>query len=130
MGKKIGIPDEEELLSKYIKENLMKEELASYYGTSVSTIGRWLSEYGIKKDQTLVQKNVEKAVEGKYGSRKELNSKALEKRKETCLSKYGVDNVSKKADVVLKIKNSLEEHYKMPSKEDFYEYYCSQEHSL
>ena len=130
MGKKIGIPDEEELLSKYIKENLMKEELASYYGTSVSTIGRWLSEYGIKKDQTLVQKNVEKAVEEKYGSRKELNSKALEKRKETCLSKYGVDNVSKKADVVLKIKNSLEEHYKMPSKEDFYEYYCSQEHSL
>ena len=122
MGKKIEIPDKEELYSKYIKENLMKEELASYYGTSVSTISRWLSVYGMKKDPSLVQKNVEKSIGEKYGSRKELNSKSLRKRKETCLEKYGVDNVSKKADVVSKIRGSLEKHYKMPSKEDFYEY--------
>ena len=130
MGKKIEIPDKEELYSKYIKENLMKEELASYYGTSVSTISRWLSVYGMKKDPSLVQKNVEKSIGEKYGSRKELNSKSLRKRKETCLEKYGVDNVSKKADVVSKIRGSLEKHYKMPSKEDFYEYYCLQGHSL
>lgn len=130
MGKKIDMPSKEELYSKYIEENLMKDELASYYGTSVSTISRWLSVYGMKKDLSLVQKNVEKSIGEKYGSRKELNSKALEKRRETCLEKYGVDNVSKKADVVSKIKDSLEKHYKMPSKEDFYEYYCLQGHSL
>lgn len=130
MGKKTDMPSKEELYSKYIEENLMKEELASYYGVSDSTVGRWLSRYGIKKNQALVQENVEKTIGEKYGSRKELNSKALEKRKETCLSKYGVDNVSKKADVISKIKDSFVKHYKTPSKEEFYEYYCSQSHSL
>lgn len=130
MGKKIDIPSKEELYSKYIEENLTKEELTSYYGASVSTISHWFSTYGIKKDPSLIKKSVEKSIKEKYGSRKELNSKALEKRKKTCLEKYGVDNVSKKADVVSKIKDSLEKHYKTPSKEEFYEYYCLQGHSL
>ena len=56
MGKKIDIPSKEELYSKYIEENLTKEELTSYYGASVSTISHWFSTYGIKKDPSLIKK--------------------------------------------------------------------------
>ena len=130
MGKKIDMPDKEELRSKYILENLRKDELASHYHVSVSTISHWLSHYGIKKDAALLKQSISKSIEEKYGSREKLNAKALERRKETCFGKYGVDNVSKRADVVSKIKDSLSKHYKTPTKEEFYDYYCLRKHSL
>lgn len=77
MGKKIDMPDKEELRSKYILENLRKDELASHYRVSVSTISHWLSHYGIKKDAALLKQSISKSIEEKYGSREKLNAKAL-----------------------------------------------------
>ena len=130
MGEKINMPTKEELYSKYVGENLRKDELASLYGASIATVSRWLSVHGIKKDKSLAQESIARTIREKYGSAEALAAQSLEKRKKTCLERYGVDNSSKINGVAEKIKSSLAAHYHKPSEEEFRDYYCSQNHSL
>lgn len=130
MGTKKDMPSKEELYSKYIDDNMRKDELSSFYGVSVSVIGRWLSFYGIKKDREKAQEAIKRSIIEKYGSKEALAAQSLKKRKKTCIERYGVDNVSKRDDVVAQIKESLSEHFSKPSKEEFEKYYRLQNHSL
>lgn len=129
MGKKINMPSEEEIRQKYIVDNLQKDEAAMEFGVSISTFGRWLSFYNIKKETSLIQQNIEKSILNKYGSSEALAAQALEQRKKTCLKRYGVDNVSKNEKTVEKIKQSLDGIYPMPDKNDFSQYYIIENHS-
>lgn len=68
------------------------------------------------KMMTLVQKNellchecsIKKSVIEKYGSREEYYKKSAETFKNTCLKKYGVENVFQLENIKEKIKNKIE----------------------
>lgn len=73
----------------YIELNLTKQEVAEKLELTPHTLDRVIKEYGIKKPMSL----------------------QLEKRKATCMKKYGVDNPSHCPEVVEKIKATNQERY-------------------
>lgn len=89
--KKITIPKKEEIIGYYITQAHTKEECCSFFSVSMMTFSRWLSLYGIKKDAN----GVRETIKQKYGSRENKEKIALEKRRQTCMEKYGVSNVMK-----------------------------------
>lgn len=86
MGKSILKEDVEKL---YIDKNYTREETAKELGVSLWAVSKIIKEFGLKKSR----------------------ESASQKRKETCLKKYGVDNPSKSSVVIEKIKNTNIEKY-------------------
>lgn len=79
----------EELDNYYVVENHTLNETLAHFNISNSLFVRLRQFYGIKKPSNLYAQNTCKSKLERYGSSSYNNR---EKSKETCLSKYGVDN--------------------------------------
>lgn len=81
----------EYLLDLYITQNLTAEEVANRLRTTPLSIYRALQVYGVKKPKSLVQQNINKTWQEKYGTTNlNLVPEIVEKREQTCLDRYGV----------------------------------------
>ena len=89
--------DEKELYQLYIEENMSSSEIAEKFGVGIYAVKHRLKKFGIKKDK-------EKIVEKIKGS-------SLEKRKKTCLKKYGVEHPMKNDKVLNKAKETFLKKY-------------------
>lgn len=91
MSKKIPLVDNiaNKIKKLYLEENKTKEEVSVLLDITMHTLSNYFKAYSIKK------------------SRDEIT----QKRKQTCLDKYGTDNVSKSAVIKEKIKQVNQERY-------------------
>ena len=80
----------EEIKELYLNQNLPAKEVAKKLKTNTLSLYRALQVYGIKKPKTLVQENINKTWQEKYGTTNlNLVPEIMEKREQTCLKKYG-----------------------------------------
>lgn len=80
----------EDIKELYLSQNLSANEVAKRLNTNPLTLYRVLQAYGIKKPKSLVQKNINKTWQEKYGTTNlNLVPEIIEKREQTCLKKYG-----------------------------------------
>lgn len=85
-------PSKEEFYNLYITQNKSYTELCEIYGVSTKIIKDLAKLYSIKKDTTLIQSNVKKTMQQKYGCDAPMqNKEILEKSKKTLLERYGVE---------------------------------------
>lgn len=91
MNKKIQLTDAvaENIRQLYLEENRTKDEVSKLLDITMHTLSNYFKNYNIKK------------------SKEEIK----ERRKQTCLDKYGTDNVSKSDKVKEKIKEVNQEKY-------------------
>lgn len=91
MNKKIQLTDSvaNKIRQLYLEENRTKDEVSKLLGITMHTLSNYFKNYNIKK------------------SKEEIK----ERRKQTCLDKYGTDNVSKSDKVKEKIKEVNQEKY-------------------
>lgn len=91
MSKKIQLVDDiaSKIKKLYLEENRTKEEVSALLGITMYTLSNYFKAYDIKK------------------SRDEIT----QKRKQTCLDKYGTDNASKSPIIKQKIKQVNQERY-------------------
>lgn len=82
----------EELLDYYVTSNHSCDETLSHFNITYTQLNKLLHEYNIVKDRKLIVQTSAKTKEQVYGS---ANYNNREKAKETCLEKYGVDNLFK-----------------------------------
>ena len=127
MGKKIKRPQKGDIVEYYINQLHTREQSASFFGTSLSTFGRWLVEYDILKDADTIRKTIESENMAKYGKPHYTSEETIRKTKETCLRKYGVDNPSKDPSIIRKIVEK--ESIPVPPYDDLYRYYITENHS-
>lgn len=80
----------EELLDYYVTSNHSCDETMSHFKITYTQLNKLLHEYGIVKDRKLIVQTSAKTKEQVYGS---ANYNNRDKAKETCLEKYGVDNL-------------------------------------
>ena len=106
VAKYTKLPKEEQnkilndLLELYINQNLSREEILSNYNIGLYFFKWILRENNIKKDKSLVQKNIDKTFLNKYGRTGYANR---DKIKETLIEKYGVDNPLKSKEIKEKV---------------------------
>ena len=124
----------EEFAYLYIELNLTGKELCLYLGCKIDKITAMCKKYNLYKPKQLVQKNIEKSIESKYGvkcvfSLSEIHEKGKDTSRkkygcdyysqteeskqryiDTCQEKYGVDNVSQLDSIKEKIKKTTVEH--------------------
>ena len=106
VSKYTKLPKEEQdkilndLLELYINQNLSREEILANYNIGLYFFKWILRENNIKKDKSLVQKNIDKTFLSKYGHTGYANR---DKIKETMLKKYGVDNPLKSKEIKEKV---------------------------
>ena len=113
------MPTKEELYNLYIVQNKYRCELATIFNVSITTIKRWLKKYKIKKSIKKVTENIQKTFISKYGvknysmtdeGRNKISIKmsnksdierqvTLKKYKQTCLRKYGTENIQKLPEI-------------------------------
>lgn len=91
MSKKIELVDDiaNKIKLYYLEENKTKEEVSKLLNITLYTLSNYIKEYNLSKNK----------------------EKIKEKRKETCLNKYGTDNVSKSNFIKEKIKQTNQEKY-------------------
>lgn len=91
MNKKIQLTDTvaSKIKHLYLEENRTKDEVSKALNITMHTLSNYFKKYNIRK------------------SREEIK----EKRKQTCLEKYGTDNVSKSNLIKEKIKHVNQERY-------------------
>lgn len=80
----------EELLTYYVTENHSCDETLLHFNITYTQLNKLLHEYNIVKDRKLIVQTSAKTKEKVYGS---ANYNNRDKAKETCLEKYGVDNL-------------------------------------
>lgn len=74
----------------YIKQNLPFSEVVKILNTKGQNVRKLIRQYGLVKDRSLVQKNIDKTWQEKYGTTNlNLVPEIMEKREQTCLKKYG-----------------------------------------
>ena len=83
----------EQLEELYIKQNLSTSDLAEHYKVAGKTIRYWLKKYHISKSKELTNQNRQ------------------DKRKETCLQKYGVEHTSQLKENRDKMKTTCLERF-------------------
>lgn len=98
----------EALYTKYIEENLTGKDCASYFNVGTSMLSRLLKYYNISKPTELHTANIKKIKEEKYG---DANYNNQEKRSETNITKYGVDNQFKRVDLMTAVRAKNLEKY-------------------
>lgn len=82
----------EEIEQYYNEENHSQYECAEHFGVKVGVFIRQLKKRGIKKDLSKHTEMIKLSKERKYG---DPNYNNREKASETCLERYGVDNLFK-----------------------------------
>ena len=102
--------DKETLYNLYIEKNITAKEIAISCGVDVSSVFNWLKKYGIKKPKRLKNSNISSKLQLTNCDETKRNA-IVEKRKNTCLEKYGVDNPGKSEEVKEKIKNTNMQRY-------------------
>jgi len=73
----------------YITNNMSFSEMAEKYNLKECQIQSLNKKYKIKKDRTLTQEKINKTKIAKYGSAFFISEESKNKRKQTCLEKYG-----------------------------------------
>ena len=91
MNKKIQLLDTtaNQIRHLYLEENKTKEEVSKALNITMYSLSNYFKNYNIKKSKESIE----------------------EKRKQTCLDKYGTDNASKSPTIKEKIKQSNQEKY-------------------
>ena len=90
--KKIMI-EKDVLYDLYIIKNMNIKDISKQLNTSISTISKKINSYGIKKDKKIITSNFKKTMKERYGENCfSVSEQTIQKRKETCLRKYGVEN--------------------------------------
>lgn len=112
------IPSREELYNKFIIQLKGKKEISQEYKVPESRITEWLKYYDIYKDPSLTGKTNSRLIE-KTGVDPSHAIEVNEKRKKTCLEKYGYDNPSKNKEIIQKIKEK--KSFTLPDKEEFHD---------
>ena len=101
-------PTKEELYELYINQNLSRKKIAERFGYSEARVKQWLKEYTIVKPRKLITQAIEQGKIDKYGTTHYSNE---EKRKATCLKRYGVTHVLQNKDIMEKRNNTCLERY-------------------
>ena len=104
-----------ELFNRYIMENRTYEWCTDYFNVSLLKLKRCLRIYGITKPIILKQQAIKRSNLNHYGvshPRKEtiVNDRISNKVKQTCMQRYGVENVSQLQSIKEKIKKTKEEN--------------------
>ena len=111
-SKKIDKIQKEEVIQKYILENLNREECAKYFDISLTSFKTLLKKYSIVKDTNKVVEKRKETTELRYGTDSIFkNPEFKEKIKNTFIEKYGEDNPMKVDEIKEKVKNSVLDRY-------------------
>ena len=122
------MPAKEALEKEYLGGKTQKQ-LASFYGVSLDTVRNWLSRYEIKKDKEGVEETRKNSMRDRLGCDYAMQSEEVrEKSRKTCLEKYGVECYSKTK--LAKKALSEKKTKKLPSREELYDYYVANSHSI
>lgn len=103
-------PDKNTLYDLFITQNLSRDQICKLYNFSSAVFKKLTSFYNIKKSFNLIKENMDETSLLKYGVECSKVDKT-DKLKQTCLQRYGVDNVMKQEGFKLKQQKSLEAHY-------------------
>lgn len=96
----------EEIYYIYIDKNCSFEITKNIFNITNSALSRFLKKYQIKKPINLHQQNIQHTKLIKYGNKGYVN---IEKYKQTCLQKYGVNNYSFTNEFKQQIHNKIPE---------------------
>ena len=108
----LGIyPSKEELQKNFIEENKSRAEICSEYGFSSSVFKRLTSFYGIRKNFDKILENMNKTSLKLHGTDSSHVPGTTEKRRKTCLEKYGNENVMRLEEFQSKLKKTFLEKY-------------------
>lgn len=108
-------PFKEDLETLYLKYNFSVDELVKYFNVKKPTIERWLRHFNIKKSQELKLIKIKQTCLEKYGKSHYNNrNKAIK----TCITKYGVDNISKYQPIKLKKHNTMKQNLSFGASKD------------
>lgn len=103
-SKLLEYPTKEDLEYLYIELNLTSNFVAQYFGISMNPkFWEIIKLYNIPKGRKLTFETIKRTKIKKYGSTSYNN---LEKRKQTCLERFGVDNALKSKEKREKIKQT------------------------
>lgn len=85
---------EEDLRYLFIDINLCDEEIADFYNKTTVTVGKFRKLYNITKSKELVEQCKQRRSLQKYGVKSPAQLKETrDKYRQTCLERYGTDNV-------------------------------------
>lgn len=98
----------DDIYAYYITQNHSVLECADHFEIVSSMFTRLTKYYGIKKSKELHTANIKKTKKKKYGD-ENFNNQA--QRAKTNLERYGVDNQFKRTELMLDIKQQIEEKY-------------------
>ena len=128
MRKKIA-PPKEELYNLFIIQNKSQIFLAQHYQVSKKVVARWLKEYNIQKSVDLQHQCKNNTCLLKYGTSNIAQvERVKEKRKQTCLNKYG--GTSSMADPAVSKKVAAQLSAPLISYDELYNYYITTHHSM
>ena len=92
----------------YFIQNLSRDKVLDAMNITISCLKHVMKLYNLKKDKSLVQKNIDKTFLDKYGKTGWVNH---EKAKQTMIEKYGVDNPLKNEEIKEKVRKTNNERY-------------------
>lgn len=98
----------ESLKNYYFIQNLSRDKVLERMNITISTLKYVMKLYNLKKDKSLVQKNIDKTFLDKYGHTGWANR---DKIKQTMIERYGVDNPLRVESIKEKVKNTNNEKY-------------------
>lgn len=98
----------ESLKNYYFIQNLSRDEVLECMNITISTLKYVMKLYNLKKDKSLVQKNIDKTFLDKYGHTGWANR---DKIKQTMIERYGADNPLKVESIKEKVKNTNNKRY-------------------
>lgn len=111
-GKYAEIPIKDDLVYLYISCNMNKLEISIFFEMkSISSVNSWLKLYNIIKSKELWRKSIIASLQKKTEQNLNYQNKKLQKRKQTCLKKYGVENCFQSQEKIEKIKLTLIKNY-------------------
>lgn len=89
----------DDVIHEYITLNKSQKQCADFFGIYIGMFNHLLKEYNIHKDVSLHNELIKKSKLETYGNE---NYNNRDKAKETCLEKYGVDNLFKDRELMKK----------------------------
>lgn len=111
----------EEVERYYIIESHTIPEAAEHFGLSEAYFREFLKKHNIVKTPQQVNNTIKRVTTEKYGVPFYKPAEAIEKAKQTCLARYGVENPSFLPSIKEKI--SQTQKYAIPAREELYQKY-------
>ena len=94
---------------EYIENNLTLTEVANKLNLKQHVLTKFIQKYNIKKNRQLITETYRRhSLEKRGVIHSSLDKIVQEKTKQTCLEKYGVENISQCSEVKEKISNKLQ----------------------